>query len=885
MRCAKCGNELGAGTLFCPFCGTSVQDAAPENNTPIYRAEVKGLLRSGELIVYRDRVEFVMSQVQKMIFRYDSLVSVKKGLDRINFVMDDGRTESCTVNRKNLHEAFYVIEQAFAPYLAERNRQLQSAGVRYSFPSSPSGLNGVLNNGLLHIMDDRCEYTTPSGKNEVISYQDVKAARISSMGALEFTMYDGTKKAYTVNKELREGISAFFQTALTPFIEERKRQLLAMGIYFSFPNSGKGILNIYGDRLEYSTGTGANDTVAYPDIRAVNVYETNLEAALTDGTTKAFPIDRDFKNEVLAFLNEAIAPYVERRTQGFDLSFGAAEKLEINQERNVFHVIRQEGREITGEYSLADIVKAEMVETKASRDVVGTLFTGRNGEPASRTSDERISDIGVLLTVRTERGMEKLSVCFGNFTFGAKRTSPEYGQRMADQNRFLAYMEEHFPDCELVPLPPIIMLPEALPGDSETEGEAAAQENISQQEPDAVPAGSVERGQFGTLIDGISDFAERCGTPMTVAIQGDWESGDGSFLRMIYDSLKERGLPNVLWLHTWQFAQNDPSAPLSVLLAERLIELLNGTGNAEAKNRAKMLAQGVIGIASGLLSQGSTDGQKLSNALFGDDSANSLEQKVKQFKELVRRKTDSGTGRVIFFVDDLNRLSPERTAELLEALRYFFDCPGCVFMAAVDQERVIQGRRELSRPGQRADDGAAYYDRLFKTAFRVPESSFDVQKYITDNLDRIGIQPESETELQHYGQLAVLSVGSDPKALERLFNSILLLRSVSGENALADKERRLTMFALLCMQTRFPEIYRALVRMSGQITPAFLASLPAGSVLEEQAGLADAEKQAFRTFAGELCSAIDIDRKQGISEQDCSAFVQVLSASVLTSLK
>lgn len=186
MRCSKCGKDLDSGASFCPFCGEKAPGVAAGEDKPIYEAEIKGLIRSGRLIVYRDRTEFVMSRVQKMVFRYDSLAAVRKGLDRINFIMEDGRTESCAMGIKVLSKAFFTIEQASRPYLEERNRRLRSEGIRYSFPSGRSGLSGILNSGLLNVLDDRCEFVVPSGKNEVIFYQDMKSVRVSSVGTLEF---------------------------------------------------------------------------------------------------------------------------------------------------------------------------------------------------------------------------------------------------------------------------------------------------------------------------------------------------------------------------------------------------------------------------------------------------------------------------------------------------------------------------------------------------------------------------------------------------------------------------------------------------------------------------------------------------------------------------
>ncbi len=567
MQCVKCGRELDEGTLFCPVCGEKVPGSSPGNDAPLYQTEVKGLLKSGRLIVYGDRTEFVVSKVQKMVFPYESLAALKKGLDRINFIMEDGKTESCAVNRKDLHKAFFTIEQASRPYIERRGSQLQSEGIRYSFPSSPSGLGGMLSSsGILNILDDRSEFITSSGKNEIISYEDVKNIRLSAMGTLEYIFYDGTRKSFAVGKEIRDDVVSFLQTALLPYIKERKERLLSQGIYFSFLN-GQGFsrreVNLYADHLECRSESGQEDRVAYGDIRAVSVSDGTLETALTDGTAKTFFIDRDAQSDVLAFLKEAIAPYVEKRTKGFDLCFGAKERLEINGERGVFHIIRQGGREISGEYDLKDIVKAEVSETKASQNIVGALLASRSADSSGKNTEDKITDVTLLLTVCSEQDTEELPVCLGSFVFGVSRSSAEYGRCEMELTGFFAYMEEHYPECLLIqpvpeeetelPLKPAGEPEPALPAPEESGAQAADSEG--QRGADAA-AGNREKERFGTLLRGISDFVERCDTPMTIAIQGDGEAGSGGFLRVVYHGLEEKWKENVLCLYAQQLFRN-----------------------------------------------------------------------------------------------------------------------------------------------------------------------------------------------------------------------------------------------------------------------------------------------------------------------------------------
>ena len=183
MECTKCRREIVDGAAFCPYCGEKVAEEAK----PLYTAEVKGLLKSGTLAVYADRVEFITSNVQRMVIVYSTLVSVKKGLDRIVFMTEDGRSESCAVNRKNIHEAFLYIDKASQPYIAARQERLLAQGVRYSLVSS-MGLTG----GVLNVSNEAVEFKGKAGQSETTSFREVRSAT-AAMSGLELTLLDGRR--------------------------------------------------------------------------------------------------------------------------------------------------------------------------------------------------------------------------------------------------------------------------------------------------------------------------------------------------------------------------------------------------------------------------------------------------------------------------------------------------------------------------------------------------------------------------------------------------------------------------------------------------------------------------------------------------------------------
>lgn len=896
MFCTKCGRELAQGLAFCPYCGQKVmQDAAlqahaeaakippqgePRQNALLYSAEVSGLLKSGRLEVYADRAEFISSSVQKTVFYYSTLMGVKKGLDRINFITADGQTVPCTINRAKLHEAFVYIEKAAAPYIAQRKARLAEQGIFYSMVSS-MGLTG----GVLEVRQDRVEFRAKGGKTETVGYERVKSAGLS-MGALELTLTDGTTRSFGLEKELREEVCAFVNKAAEPYAAQRRQALREAGIFYSCLSShgaGSGTLNAFEDRLEYAGAGGEAKTVPFAAIRTASLSMGSLEIGLTSGLTLSFTVEREIANELLEFVQAGIAPYVARRTEGFDRTFGADEQIEVNEARGVWHILRLGGSAISEEYPLDALEGCSWTESVASGMLDSVLSGGMAllsgaakaaGVQAAPAAEEKLRWAGVVLALRTGDGVQELTVRFGDFALGAARSSKKYLRCRADCLALQELLAQHCPACECVPPQELPHPPAQSAAGPATGGGAALPAPAA-----ASPEPEEGRDEFGIIkyIEGVSGFIGECSTPMTIAIQGG-SGGKNSMMKLLADSLTPDCRENLVWFHTWQFSQVQEADQLPALAGSRLIAQLGGAGGAAAKDRAIKAAKGLIGITSGLISQGSSDGQSLMDALFRENAPDSLEKLVHTFAGLVHKRAGAG-GKVLIFIDDLDRLSPAQAVLLLRAMRSYFECEGCVFVIAADYDFVLRGVAQCSGPDFEESQGKAFFDQMFQVSFRVPVSSLHVQNYVAGKLSQVGIAPEDEQELELYAALIQHSVGYKPQNMDRLFNSFLLLKKLTDDEIYKNRSQRLTLFGLVCMQARFRDVYDALLRMKEQITPEYLASFLSGEAEEAPA----AEREAFCEFMRVFCSLIDTDQTGALSQEECRSFAKTLELSGITS--
>lgn len=894
MLCVKCGHEIMGEAAFCPFCGEKVLGEEQWEDKPVYQADVKKVWKSGRLIVYRDRTEFVTSSVQKAIFSYTGLVAVRKEWDHIDFITEDGHTETCPADRKCVHEAFLYIEQMARPYLAQRKERLLARGVRYSFASS----QGILNDGVLNISDEQAEFKAKSGKDDIISFREIKSVNASA-GTLDFIFFGGRTKSFSISKEMRDEVLAFVKDAVAPYLEQRREALLARGIYFSSPDLNGGVLDVLADRVEYKNQSGQVEAVSFRDVRAVSLYGGMLELALTDGTSRSFPVEEDVGGDILAFVKKAIEPYVISRTVGFDTVFGIDERIEINEERAVFHIIRQGGREITGEWPIDALTCCEWTE-RTELTTLGSVVSGgiafiksaarAAGSQTAAETEERISCAGVALTVSVDQGVQSPNVWFGIFPAGMSRMNKKYDRYLAEWTRLSEYLKDRRPECELVE--PVLPEPEneltgiAALTAGDVPGNSAIVDSDAGETAIEGSAFAVRQDDLGIAryIEGVSRFIDSSTTPMTIAFQGNRGSGENSILRILFNRLEERYRNNLLWVNTRQFPQDGSGEALAVLVGRKLLGLLNGEGNTVAKERTEKIITNLAGLVAGAISSDSSIGKDMMDGLLNRGSADTLEQVVELFARKIGTMSQGGNGKVVLFIDGLDRFTPARAVELLEAMRDFFECKGCVFVIAADYGTILSGVRQLH--GQSFDEnrGKRFFDEMFKMSFRVPSFGYNVQNYVKSKLEHMDVMTEDEAETDIYAALIQNSVGIDPESIDRLFASFLLLKNMADEEMYRSRYKRLVLFALLCMQTRFREVYDYAVKMKDNVTRELLAGLC--GVSSQPGGrerVSDSEKAVFQNFGNVFARIINLDGKAEISEAECRAFTEVLEFSGITS--
>ena len=348
-----------------------------------------------------------------------------------------------------------------------------------------------------------------------------------------------------------------------------------------------------------------------------------------------------------------------------------------------------------------------------------------------------------------------------------------------------------------------------------------------------VPRKYSEADLFGIqkYQNALVKFIRLTDTPITIALQGEWGSGKTSLMNQLrYELCDKDGAPYFpVWVNTWQYSlmKTPPQAIMSILEG-----CINQIGEINPDHKWNESKKKIGGIFKKMASVGAKvaastvgmDGDVV-DELFGGESAESdilqLKNEIAKLIEEALKMNPSKIG-FTFYIDDLDRIDPPVAVEILELMKNIFDLDKCVFILAIDYDVVIKGLRskfgELTDKNER--EFRAFFDKIIQLPFSMPVASYNVDTFLVDALQKIEFfspkELENESLAENLSEIARLSVGSNPRSLKRLSNTLSLI-SIINEGDDDDEgndthatQAKLINFALVCMQIAYPYVYNQL---------------------------------------------------------------------------
>lgn len=337
-------------------------------------------------------------------------------------------------------------------------------------------------------------------------------------------------------------------------------------------------------------------------------------------------------------------------------------------------------------------------------------------------------------------------------------------------------------------------------------------------------------------------------SPSTIGIYGDWGSGKSTLMKMVKKSLDRDKKTLTVEFNGWLFEGYEDA---KTALCGTILDEMNNNKQlfAKAKNKigellkkidgGKLLSKGIkygidylltggLGTITELTLAGIISSVKQKTGNISDDeikkiidilkSEETKRTEIKNFRKTFKEVFEDCNGeRLVVFIDELDRCTPDTVLDIFEAIRLFLYVPGTTFIIGADERLVNYAVKTKYQdiPGHDIDISKEYLEKLVQYPVKIPQlNEQEVKQYIAclllqneeldfekvaEAISNLGINEEFTLETvknvtgkeptenikeafdlsnQIYSPLAALMKGN-PRHCKRFFNTLMMRISLA----------------------------------------------------------------------------------------------------------
>ena len=266
-----------------------------------------------------------------------------------------------------------------------------------------------------------------------------------------------------------------------------------------------------------------------------------------------------------------------------------------------------------------------------------------------------------------------------------------------------------------------------------------------------------DRLRRNALIEEVGEAIATCKPPQVFGVHGDWGLGKTSFLHQVRwyltgdnpQALEEKNAPKKavhrervqsIWFDAWRY--HAEAVPVVALLQEMRAQLAQqGSKKLAVKKLSEVAFRGTllsldeltkkIGFQYAKFEQASRqwDAENLAATLPSESLRKNLQETIRLLlPEADKQEGNTGTSRLVVFVDDLDRCEPEAAYRLLEGLKVYLTLDNCVFVLGLNQ-KAVEGAIANRLAGGLTDENArrdaqaraaSYLEKICQNVWHLP---------------------------------------------------------------------------------------------------------------------------------------------------------------------
>ena len=254
-------------------------------------------------------------------------------------------------------------------------------------------------------------------------------------------------------------------------------------------------------------------------------------------------------------------------------------------------------------------------------------------------------------------------------------------------------------------------------------------------------------------------------SPATIGVYGDWGSGKSTLMKMVKTALDTDEKTLTVEFNGWLFeGYEDAKTALCGTILDEMHK--KEKRFAKAKNKikvlldkvdgGKLLSKGVkygldflltggIGAVTELTLTGLISAVKQKAGDVSEDeikkvfetlkSEETKRTEIKNFRKTFKEVFEDCKGeRLVVFIDELDRCTPDTILDIFEAIRLFLYVPGTTFIIGADERLVSYAVKTKYKdiPGHDIDISKEYLEKLVQYPVKIPQlNESEVKQYIT----------------------------------------------------------------------------------------------------------------------------------------------------------
>ena len=350
--------------------------------------------------------------------------------------------------------------------------------------------------------------------------------------------------------------------------------------------------------------------------------------------------------------------------------------------------------------------------------------------------------------------------------------------------------------------------------------------------------------EFNAFAETLGEIIITSEPPLTVGVYGEWGSGKTSLMRLTQEVLENYKKKKIKtsWFNAWKY---DKAHDLRVALINTILkeisedektsktlkrkskELLNrvnwsGLGMSVLSIGATLMAPqlALLPLLSNLLKDDKATGSDVAklipkNILKEDGGEKTLEL-IGEFEEEYQDIIEKYVGKkgiLVVFIDDLDRCLPEKTIDILEAIKLFLHVPHSVFVIGADREIIVDGimkkyGADSTDSSKKSDEwGTNYLEKIIQIPFRLPPLRTDL--IANSFIEKLDVSQEIKRHSKILAQ-----VRNNPRTIKRLLNNFELQMILAEKRKIEIEEDILAKLTVL--EFRWADFYNDFLSLYGE---------------------------------------------------------------------